>query len=196
MNISVTKSKNVYNEILAYRSDIDGLRALAVLAVIFEHYGLSWAKGGFVGVDIFFVISGFLITSIVKREIEQKTFSFGMFYRRRFRRIFPAFFVVVIACFLAAALVMLHYELTTFSKSAIAAVLSVSNIYFWKNLGYFDGGAIETPLLHTWSLSVEEQYYLLMPIILMMIYRYIREYALKLFISGFVISLIISTLLV
>ncbi|HSD36544.1 MAG TPA: acyltransferase family protein [Rhodocyclaceae bacterium] len=161
---------------LKYRPDIDGLRALAVLSVMLFHFGATWLPGGFVGVDIFFVISGFLITAIIVREMDQGSFSFARFYQRRFRRIFPALWVVLLVCMPIAGYLMLTQERVALSWSAIAATASVSNVFFWKHLGYFDGGADETPLLHTWSLSVEEQYYILFPIFLLLAHRYLRKH--------------------
>lgn len=152
---------------IAYRRDIDGLRSLAVIPVVLNHAGLSWLPGGFVGVDIFFVISGFLITSILLREIDAGKFSILRFYERRIRRILPALAVVILACFLAAWVFLLPGEFTDFAKSAVAALLSASNIWFWMSANdYFAADVATQMLLHTWSLAVEEQFYVLFPLLL------------------------------
>ncbi|HFI7520641.1 TPA: acyltransferase family protein [Escherichia coli] len=154
---------------LKYRPDIDGLRALAVLLVVLYHAKLP-IPGGFIGVDVFFVISGFLITSIIDKEIRNKEFTFSSFYVRRVKRLVPAFFALVIALFLYCSYYLMPDDLISFSKSAMYALLGVSNFYFYANTNYFDSSATE-PLLHTWSLSVEEQFYLFWPLILMFVYR-------------------------
>jgi len=146
-----------------YREDIDGLRALAVLSVIGFHFEAPRIFGGFVGVDIFFVISGFLITGIIQKEMREGTFSFAHFYERRVRRLLPALYVMVAL----TAIPSFHYLLTSerqeFFRSAAAAAAFVSNFFFWLQAGYFDHAAVEKPLLHTWSLAVEEQFYLALP---------------------------------
>src|SRR5580704_6694184 len=155
----------------SYRPDIDGLRALAVLSVVVFHLDLP-LHGGFVGVDIFFTISGFLIGSIILRETESGRFTFGGFYERRIRRIFPALFAMLLASCLLAYKYLLPIELVTFGKSLAAVALSVSNGFFWLQSGYFDAPASETPLLHTWSLAVEEQFYVFLPIFLVLLRRF------------------------
>jgi peptidoglycan/LPS O-acetylase OafA/YrhL len=145
------------------RAEIDGLRAIAVLPVILFHAGSPIFCGGFVGVDIFFVISGFLITSIIAFEIDEERFSFRHFYERRARRILPALFFVVFCCIPFAWLWMFPKQLTEFSRSVAALVLFISNLFFWKQNGYFHDASNIEPLLHTWSIAVEEQYYLLFP---------------------------------
>lgn len=155
-----------------YRSDIDGLRGIAVLCVVLFHAGVGGFSGGFVGVDIFFVISGYLICSIIQREIEEQRFSYAKFYARRARRILPALFAVLLVCFVAAVLVMTAAEMQDFSKSAVANIGAVSNIYFWKSANYFSTSAELKPLMMTWSLSVEEQFYLFFPPVLLLIRRY------------------------
>jgi peptidoglycan/LPS O-acetylase OafA/YrhL len=146
-----------------YRADIDGLRAVAVTLVILFHLGVSWMPGGFLGVDVFFVISGYLITGIIWRQIETKTFSFVGFYQRRIKRIFPAMFVVVAATLAAGFVLLLPGDYAATAKSAIYTVSASSNFYFLFNTGYFDAAAELMPLLHTWSLGVEEQFYLAWP---------------------------------
>lgn len=147
-----------------YRPDIDGLRAVAVLSVLLFHLDVSAFSGGFVGVDVFFVISGYLITGLIKAEYDStKKFNFFRFYVRRFRRIFPALFVAAILCLIPAFLLFGSTLFSEFFASLIASLTSVSNIYFWSKVSYFDTSAEMKPLLHTWSLSVEEQYYLIAP---------------------------------
>lgn len=153
--------------LMKYRPEIDGLRAVAVLPVILFHAGLGLFAGGFVGVDVFFVISGYLITTILLTEIEEDRFSLWTFYERRARRILPALFVVLLACLPFAWVWMLPEQLEAFGKSLVAVMLFGSNILFWRETGYFAPAAEEKPLLHTWSLAVEEQYYLVVPLILM-----------------------------
>jgi peptidoglycan/LPS O-acetylase OafA/YrhL len=148
-----------------YRPDIDGLRAIAVLAVILFHLGAPYADGGFVGVDVFFVISGYLITQILATDIDRGSFSLVAFYERRVRRIVPALFfmLLVTAVFGCSLLIPINY--TAFVQSAAAAALSLSNVYFYQHSGYFDIGADLSPLLHTWSLGVEEQFYIVFPLL-------------------------------
>ncbi|MBN9220733.1 MAG: acyltransferase [Mesorhizobium sp.] len=155
-----------------YRRDIDGLRALAVLPVVLFHFGVSAIPGGFTGVDIFFVISGYLISGSLLDDLEHGQFSIARFYWRRARRILPALtFVIVLSC-IAAWFILLPSDLHEFSLSVIAASTFWSNIYFWKTTNYFSIDAELRPLLHTWSLSVEEQYYIFAPILVFLIYRY------------------------
>jgi peptidoglycan/LPS O-acetylase OafA/YrhL len=147
-----------------YRREIDGLRAVAVLPVLLFHAGFRQFSGGFVGVDIFFVLSGYLITSIILAEKQEGVFTIIGFYERRARRILPALFFVMLMCLPFAWLWMLPGDLKAFSKSLISVSMFASNILFWSESGYFDMAAELKPLLHTWSLAVEEQYYLLFPI--------------------------------
>ena len=159
------------NSSTAYRPDIDGLRGIAVFCVVVFHAGLPGFSGGFVGVDIFFVISGFLICSIIEREIADDRFSYATFYARRARRILPALFAVLLACFVVATLIMTGAEMKDFSKSAVANIAAVSNIYFWSTSNYFATASELKPLMMTWSLSVEEQFYVFFPPVLMLIRR-------------------------
>lgn len=159
----------------AYRSEIDGLRTLAVLPVILFHAGCDIFSGGYVGVDVFFVISGYLITSIIYPEIRSGTFSIARFYERRARRILPALFVVCLVCIPFAWFWMLPQELEAFAKSLVAVNLFASNILFWRESGYFDGAAELKPLLHTWSLAVEEQFYVLFPLLLILLRKLPRN---------------------
>jgi peptidoglycan/LPS O-acetylase OafA/YrhL len=177
---------------MKYRREIDGLRALAVLPVIMFHAGVSSFSGGFVGVDVFFVISGYLITTIIATELDQRSFSILNFYERRARRILPALFFVMICTLPFAWLWMLPTELKDYSKSLIAVPLFSSNILFSYTSGYFDIASELRPLLHTWSLAVEEQYYILFPFVLMLIWRLPQKLTMSLLLSAAVISLLIA----
>lgn len=158
---------------MKYRSEIDGLRSLAILPVVAYHAGASAMPGGFTGVDIFFVISGFLITTIIRDELERGAFSILEFYKRRVLRIVPALMAVLTATMVMAYFVMLPSQLTDLGGSVIAAALFFSNIWFWKaNDGYFIADSEFFPLLHTWSLAVEEQFYLFFPLLMIVIARY------------------------
>ncbi|MBI4001655.1 MAG: acyltransferase [Nitrospira defluvii] len=151
----------------AYRPDIDGLRAVAVLSVVLYHAGLTIFSGGYVGVDVFFVISGFLITRLMVEEIEGNgRLDFGRFYLRRARRLLPAFFFTLVSSSIMAVCLFSPQLLEAYGASLIHAVLSASNFYFYSESGYFDTASSLKPLLHTWSLGVEEQFYLLWPIML------------------------------
>ncbi|KAI93240.1 acyltransferase [Rhodomicrobium udaipurense JA643] len=156
---------------MKYRTEIDGLRAVAVLPVILSHAGIAGVSGGFVGVDIFFVISGYLITTILLADLAAGRFSMAKFYERRARRILPALFVVMLACVPFAWAWMLPEELVAFGNSLIATALFGSNILFWREAGYFSAAAELKPLLHTWSLAIEEQYYLIFPGMLALLWR-------------------------
>ena len=155
-----------------YRPEIDGLRALAVMPVLLFHAGFSLFSGGYVGVDIFFVISGYLITSIIQREITNKSFSIVNFYERRARRILPALLFISLLCIPFAYYWMLPFELKSFFDSLIAINLFSSNILFWQESDYFSAAAELKPLLHTWSLSVEEQFYVVFPLLLLLLSRF------------------------
>ncbi len=179
---------------LTHRHDIDGLRAVAVLPVVAFHAGITLVPGGFVGVDVFFVISGYLISALLLRDLEADRFSILKFYERRVRRIFPALLVMMLGTFIIAWYHSLPGELIGLSKSALAALLSVSNIFFWLKAGYFDGSALSEPLLHTWSLAVEEQFYIFWPLILLAVFRWCRGrlqfVTWVLFTASFVVSVI------
>jgi peptidoglycan/LPS O-acetylase OafA/YrhL len=154
---------------LKYRHDIDGLRAIAVLPVVFYHAGFPGPSGGFIGVDVFFVISGFLITSIVAGEIAEGRFSLVSFYERRARRILPALTAVILASFAVGWFFLLPAEMKNLGRSAFATGFFLSNVYFSLTLDYFSQAAEFAPLLHTWSLAVEEQFYLFFPPLLMLL---------------------------
>ncbi|HEX3863509.1 MAG TPA: acyltransferase family protein [Stellaceae bacterium] len=161
---------------MRYRADIDGLRAVAVLPVVAFHFGLDRvAPGGYVGVDIFFVISGFLITRIIYDDISAGTYSIAAFYERRIRRIFPALFVMFAACFIGSFFLYFPSEVTATGKGIISSVFFVSNIFFYSIGSYFDDNLKANPVLHTWSLSVEEQFYVLFPILMVLLQRVARR---------------------
>jgi peptidoglycan/LPS O-acetylase OafA/YrhL len=161
---------------LEYRADLDGLRAIAVLAVVLNHAGFVYFSGGYIGVDIFFVISGFLITTIIAREIQENKFTLSRFYERRIRRILPALAVMVISTLLISVVLYDSERLKSFGKSLLATMLFYSNINFWKESGYFDAPSLLKPLLHTWSLAVEEQFYIVFPLFMYAISFYARKW--------------------
>ncbi len=178
-----------------YRAEVDGLRAIAVAPVVFFHAGLGWASGGFVGVDVFFVISGFLITSIIMAELEAGRFSMVQFYERRARRILPALAFMLFSCIPAAWLLMDEYELGRFAEGLLGVVFFASNIVFLNQDGYFEEASEFNPLLHTWSLAVEEQYYIFFPLLLLFVVKKLsfRKRSLTLTLSALTfISLVIS----
>jgi peptidoglycan/LPS O-acetylase OafA/YrhL len=154
-----------------YRPEVDGLRALAILPVVLYHTGVPLLSGGFAGVDVFFVISGYLITSIILAELARGEFSLVQFYERRARRILPALTVMMLVCLPLAWLWLDPLDLKSFAKSLVAVPLFSSNVLFWMESGYFDGEADLKPLIHTWTLGVEEQYYVLIPLWLMLTWR-------------------------
>lgn len=161
---------------LPYRPEIDGLRAIAVVSILLFHaeipaFGGPLARGGFLGVDVFFVISGYLITGIVAGELRAGTFSYAQFYERRARRILPALVLVMAACFPAAWLVMTPEQLANLSRSALANAVFAANFFFWSDAGYFSESILLKPLSHTWSLSVEEQFYAVFPAFLVLVFR-------------------------
>lgn len=161
---------------MEYRREIDGLRAVAVMPVILFHGGVAGFGGGFVGVDVFFVISGYLITSLIAAQAASGRFSLLEFYERRARRILPALFFVVLASVPAAWLLMLPGEYRNFSQSVAAVAVFASNVLFWRESGYFQPNSEVKPLLHTWSLAVEEQYYVIFPILMLILWRFGRPW--------------------
>jgi peptidoglycan/LPS O-acetylase OafA/YrhL len=161
--------------VIAYRPDVDGLRAVAVLSVVIFHLSKSALPGGYLGVDIFFLLSGFLITSIIWHEVQDGAFSIAKFYDRRIRRIMPAMLVVLFASTIVALLLLLPTDLMGYSRSLLATLAFVANVYFWRDTDYFSRAAEEKPLLHLWSLSVEEQFYIFFPIVLVLLARWWRR---------------------
>lgn len=160
-----------------YLPHVDGLRALAVLAVLLFHYDCQYVKGGFVGVDVFFVISGYLITRLIVSEISHTgTFSFSYFYYRRILRIVPALCGVLVLTWFFCVLLFSPGHLRAFGASMSTAALSLSNCYFWRQVGYFDVGAEFKPLLHTWSLGVEEQFYLIWPLFIVVVTKWSKRW--------------------
>ena len=181
---------------ITYRPEIDGLRAIAVGAVILYHaqitiFGSQFSKGGFIGVDIFFVISGYLITSIILKElVTTGSFSFKHFYERRIRRILPALLFVMLVSLPFAWMYLLPSNLIDFSKSILFSLGFSSNFYFhYSGQVYGATDGLLKPFLHTWSLSVEEQFYILFPIVLLITFKFIRKYLIYVLIIGFIISL-------
>jgi len=177
---------------LQYRKEIDGLRALAVLPVILFHGGFSWFQGGYIGVDIFFVISGYLITSIIIDEISSGQFSIINFYERRARRILPALSIVLLFTTIAAFILMPVELLKDYSQSLVSVATFSSNIFFYLSSGYFSTASDEKPLLHTWSLAVEEQYYIFFPIMMTTLWYIGRKRLISLLVVLSVMSLICS----
>jgi peptidoglycan/LPS O-acetylase OafA/YrhL len=177
-----------------YRADVDGLRAVAVLSVMLFHISSTVLPGGFVGVDIFFVISGFLITRNILQDLAKGRFSLAEFYRRRIKRIAPPMLVIVFVTVLAAHSLMLPEDSQTTAKSAVWSLSSLANVYFWKeqDTGYFAADSRQVPLLHLWSLGVEEQFYIIFPLLLLLTYRPGR--AKLIFLSASAISLASFTL--
>lgn len=177
-----------------YRPDIDGLRAIAVVAVVFFHAGIAFVSGGYVGVDVFFVISGFLITQIIWRETAASAFSFTRFYERRIRRILPALFTLLVLTF-ALSLTLLPYDLKQFGKSLAAVPMFLSNFIFWLAAGgYFGASSTTIPLLHTWTLAIEEQFYIFFPIVIVFLSRFGRRAVVGAILCFAAISLAISVI--
>ncbi len=177
---------------VSYRPEIDGLRAVAVLPVMIFHAGFGLFSGGYVGVDVFFVISGYLITSIIYREVLNGEFSYVKFYERRARRIFPALYVMMFVSIFFSYLFLIPQDYIDYSESLVSVVVFVSNIVFWQQSDYFAPAAELKPLLHTWSLAVEEQYYVFFPIVLMFFYRCMRKHVVVGVTAMLVLSLFLS----
>ncbi|HXW72781.1 MAG TPA: acyltransferase family protein [Methylocella sp.] len=168
---------------LRYRADVDGLRAIAVLSVVFFHLSQSILPGGFLGVDMFFVVSGFLITSIIWSEINEGVFSISHFYSRRIRRILPALLAVLFFTTGVSAILLLPVDLIGYSKSLLSTLTFVANVYFWRDTNYFSRGHENKPLLHMWSLGVEEQFYIIFPLVLIVLSRLSPRFALYIIIT-------------
>lgn len=181
-----------------YRPEIDGLRALAVMAVVLFHCGLG-VPGGYVGVDIFFVISGYLITSLILKDLQEDKFSMVHFWERRARRILPASIVMVLVTAVAGWFLLLPSDFVSFGKSATSQTVFTANFFFWRTTNYFAGPADEQPLLHTWSLAVEEQFYMVVPVFLLLLWRFrgtrSRTALFMILGGGFVVSLAFSVVL-
>ncbi len=175
----INSNLRMNDEHFKYRPEIDGLRAIAVLAVIFFHAHYSFFPGGFIGVDIFFVISGYLITSILLKALETDSFSLINFYERRIRRIIPALSFMMAVSVIVFAFVMPPYDYINVGESLLATAFFVSNLYFMRQEGYFDAPADIKPLLHTWSLAVEEQFYVIFPILLITLFYLGKRYSQK-----------------
>jgi peptidoglycan/LPS O-acetylase OafA/YrhL len=176
----------------SFRADIQGLRAIAVLSVVLYHADAGLLPGGFVGVDIFFVISGFLITGILLRELERGEMSIAGFYHRRVKRLFPALFVMLAAVLIAGAVVLAPSDFAELGRTAISTVFFVSNFDFYSLSGYFDGAAADKPLLHTWSLAVEEQFYIVFPLLLALLWRHARRHLALIMAAACVAGLAVS----
>ncbi len=177
---------------MQYRKEIDGLRAIAVFPVIFFHGGFSWFSGGYIGVDIFFVISGYLITSIILNERSREQFSIINFYERRARRILPALSIVLLITTIAAFILMPANLLKSYSQSLVSVATFSSNVFFYLTSGYFSTASDEKPLLHTWSLAVEEQYYIFFPIMITMFWSIGKKRLITLLVALSAISLFYS----
>ena len=184
---------------IRYRAEIDGLRAIAVFSVIIYHANIKFFnhllfQGGFLGVDIFFVISGYLISSLILKEIKlTNKFSFSNFYIRRVKRIAPALVFMLILSTIVSYFFLLPISFVIFLKSLISSLLSVSNLYFWKEANSYGAeSSLLNPLLHTWSLSIEEQFYILFPISIFLIHKFFKKHLIELIFSGILISLIFA----
>ena len=179
-----------------YRRDIDGLRTLAVVPVVLYHAGVAGFSGGFVGVDIFFVISGYLITTIIWRELAEERFSILNFYERRARRILPALFAVILFCGLVSSVILTPDEFKRFAQSILGSVFFFQNFLLMGEAGYFDAASETKPLLHIWSLAVEEQFYILFPLALIILTRLVPRFVVKgIMLLAIVLSLIVSSFL-
>jgi peptidoglycan/LPS O-acetylase OafA/YrhL len=177
---------------MKYRPEIDGLRALAVIPVILFHAGFEFFGGGYVGVDVFFVISGYLITSIILAEKKNDNFTLIGFYERRARRILPALFFVILCCLPFAWIWMLPSQIKEFSESIMAVSVFVSNFLFWRESGYFAPAAELKPLLHTWSLAIEEQFYVLYPMVIVLFWKFGKRFLVSMISLGLLVSLALA----
>ncbi|MEA4906209.1 MAG: acyltransferase family protein [Anaerolineaceae bacterium] len=175
LSSNIKNSSSTKPDKLKYRPEIDGLRAVAVIPVILYHLKVKGFEGGYVGVDVFFVISGFLITSIIFREIQNGSFSIANFYERRIRRIFPALFIVLFFLFITGYWLFDEITFKSMSESIISTTFFTSNFMLWKQIGYFDTPAELKPLLHMWSLAVEEQFYIFFPLFFMFTWRFFKK---------------------
>lgn len=169
--MSLLKSHSSHLSHPKYRPDIDGLRAIAVLSVVAYHAFPDWLQGGFIGVDVFFVISGYLISTIIFQNLDTGTFSFAEFYARRINRIFPALLLVLVASYVFGWFALLADEYKQLGKHIAAGAGFISNIALWNEAGYFDNSAELKPLLHLWSLGIEEQFYIVWPLLLWLFWK-------------------------
>ncbi|TCK62362.1 acyltransferase family protein [Seleniivibrio woodruffii] len=177
---------------MRYRADIDGLRSVAIIPVVLYHAGMNMFSGGFIGVDVFFVISGYLITSIILNDIEKDKFSISQFYFRRIKRIFPALYFFLTVTTLFCFFFYLPEDFRAYGKSLFGSVFFISNIVFWRESGYFDTSSEMKPLLHTWSLSVEEQFYIFYPVMLLILAKYFKKRYSGAVIVVFILSFMLS----
>jgi len=177
---------------MVYRKDIDGLRALAVLSVVLYHLGFHTLSGGFIGVDIFFVISGYLITQSIRQDIQNGTFTISSFYVKRIRRIIPALFTITLLTITGALFILPIYEVEEFALSVMSVATFSSNIFFWLNLDYFSVSSELKPLLHTWSLGIEEQFYILFPLFMLFSQRLRNKKIIYWMLLFFIVSFFIS----
>lgn len=189
-------SQRLENISISYRPEIDGLRAIAVLSVLLFHAFPQWLPGGFVGVDIFFVISGYLITSILLKEMSERRFSFLKFYERRARRLLPPLLPVLAVTTMLCVLLLSATQFSDFVKSLKANALFVSNWHFLKSISYFDSPGATTPLLHTWSLSIEEQFYFVFPALLLLMTKISRKAVVPLIVVMLIASLVLAEQLI
>jgi peptidoglycan/LPS O-acetylase OafA/YrhL len=192
----------IENNIKNYRADIDGLRAIAILAVVGFHYyphwieGSNYVQGGFIGVDIFFVISGYLITSIISKEFKSGQFTFINFYAKRIKRLFPALLLLISTLLILSWLTLLPDEFISLSKQSLAGIVFSSNILSWLDTGYFDDAADTKPLLNLWSLGIEEQFYIFWPSLFYLIYKFkikVNTLIIILFITSFILNIYLSS---
>jgi peptidoglycan/LPS O-acetylase OafA/YrhL len=170
--MTLTSTGSADSHVIRYRADIDGLRAIAVMSVVIYHLSRFALPGGYLGVDMFFVLSGYLITIIIWREAQDGRFSISRFYDRRIRRIMPALLLMLFLTMIASTVLLLPADLVGYSKSMLATLGFVANIFFWRDTDYFSLDAENKPLLHMWSLGVEEQFYLIFPLIIALFARF------------------------
>lgn len=179
---------------MQYRAEIDGLRSIAVIPVILFHAGYQWFSGGFIGVDIFFVISGYLITNIIVSEMSSQSFSLLDFYERRARRILPALFLAICMSSVLAYFLLLPHQIKDFAQSIVATAFFVSNFFFYLETDYFNQFTNNAPLLHTWTLAVEEQFYIFFPLLLLVIYRFGMKAVNSILLTILIVSLLFAEL--
>lgn len=194
LNAKIARAEDAPCAAIGYRPDIDGLRAVAVVCVIVFHLSRSTLPGGYLGVDMFFVLSGFLIASIIWREAEKGTFSIVGFYDRRIKRIMPALLLLLLFTSVFAYLILLPADLVGYAKSLLATLAFSANFYFWRDASYFARMAQEKPLLHLWSLGVEEQFYVLFPLLLILLARRWPRAALPCIVALTIISVLLNPL--